>query len=225
MKNKSTRRNCDRDPKKRVQYNNNRYIKKWSLTKRAMDFLGGKCNHCDENHIAALSFHHLDPKEKEFNVCKLMSKTWEELEGELKKCILLCENCHRKYHFNQKRFDENYEEICKRASGEKIRKISVCKRWSLEENNLLIKLCNQGLNSTEISNELKREPSFILRKAKENNLTLTKRRCQKIELTDCLKQKVFELNDKFYTVNQISIETKISYRVVRKILKGDYDGK
>jgi 5-methylcytosine-specific restriction endonuclease McrA len=51
---------------------------------------GDKCAFCGYNrNIAALEFHHLEPKEK------YAINTYEEAN----KCILLCANCHREYHF------------------------------------------------------------------------------------------------------------------------------
>lgn len=46
--------------------------------------------------IEALEFHHLDPTEKEFEISD--RRSWEALTAELDKCILLCANCHREYH-------------------------------------------------------------------------------------------------------------------------------
>lgn len=58
--------------------------------------LGGKCGKCgaDEN----LQFHHMDPKEKLFDITAKSSKPWEQLLVELKKCELRCVECHKKEH-------------------------------------------------------------------------------------------------------------------------------
>lgn len=66
--------------------------------KKAVDLLGGKCSKCGYNEcLAALDFHHEDPTIKEFNL-HCGRRSWEDIEQELKKCILLCANCHRKEH-------------------------------------------------------------------------------------------------------------------------------
>lgn len=58
--------------------------------------LGGKCSKCGYNKcIGALDFHHTDPSTKESVLGKLNSKRFYV---ELKKCILLCANCHREEH-------------------------------------------------------------------------------------------------------------------------------
>ncbi|AKN44340.1 HNH endonuclease [Salmonella phage NR01] len=49
---------------------------------------------------AALEFHHLDPAEKEYSVSTFKSsrRNKEVVLAELKKCVLLCSNCHREIH-------------------------------------------------------------------------------------------------------------------------------
>lgn len=50
--------------------------------------------------LSALEFHHIDPKEKEFNFSHAASKSWDSIKSELEKCVLLCSNCHRHFHHN-----------------------------------------------------------------------------------------------------------------------------
>lgn len=63
-----------------------------------------KCNRCPENHIAYLEFHHSDSEKKEFNVLTLIRSTYsiKKILIEIEKCEVLCANCHRKLHFNEK---------------------------------------------------------------------------------------------------------------------------
>ena len=59
-----------------------------------IDLKGGKCQLCGYSRcISSLTFHHLDPKEKEFNIssCTFSQKRIQE---EFEKCILVCRNCH-----------------------------------------------------------------------------------------------------------------------------------
>ena len=62
------------------------------------------CKKCNENHVACLEFHHRDPKQKEVNVAAVINKCWciARIEKEVAKCIVLCSNCHRKLHWEQK---------------------------------------------------------------------------------------------------------------------------
>ena len=63
-----------------------------------------KCEHCGENHPATLDFHHSNPNEKENNISNMVKDGFskENILKEMKKCIILCSNCHRKLHWEQK---------------------------------------------------------------------------------------------------------------------------
>jgi len=75
--------------------------KRWQARKRkAVELLGGKCQECGYNkNFAALDFHHLDPTKKEHNWKTLRQCKWEVIVKELKKCVLLCKNCHMETHW------------------------------------------------------------------------------------------------------------------------------
>jgi hypothetical protein len=70
------------------------------LREMALSVMGGKCTLCDYNNCgAALDFHHRNPDEKEFGIsADGLTRAWKRVEAELKKCILLCANCHREVH-------------------------------------------------------------------------------------------------------------------------------
>lgn len=62
-----------------------------------------KCEICDENHPACLDFHHINPEEKDFAIGRIMDyMSWRKLKAEIAKCRVLCSNCHRKEHYNQR---------------------------------------------------------------------------------------------------------------------------
>lgn len=66
----------------------------------AIDKLGGKCEICGyKKCIAALTFHHKDSSEKDFTIGAILDYSLEKLDAELKKCMLLCFNCHMELHF------------------------------------------------------------------------------------------------------------------------------
>jgi hypothetical protein len=66
---------------------------------KAIEYKGGKCQNCGYNKcIAAMDFHHLDPKEKDFAISGNAGR-WEIIEKESDKCELLCKNCHAEHHF------------------------------------------------------------------------------------------------------------------------------
>ena len=62
-----------------------------------------KCTKCGFAHPAALDFHHEDPTEKEYNVHRLIANgQFAKAYEEIKKCIVLCSNCHRIHHYDEK---------------------------------------------------------------------------------------------------------------------------
>jgi predicted HNH restriction endonuclease len=67
---------------------------------KAIEFLGGKCIKCGyDKYIEVLEFHHRNPNEKEFSISKSgYCRSWERVSKEIKKCDLLCANCHREIH-------------------------------------------------------------------------------------------------------------------------------
>ena len=74
--------------------------------KKAVDLFGGECTVCGYNkNIAAFDFHHLDPSEKEYNWNTLKCRPWNEVIAELKKCTLLCKNCHSEIHHPEMTLD------------------------------------------------------------------------------------------------------------------------
>lgn len=61
---------------------------------------GGKCIRCGyDKCLKALEFHHIDPSQKEFTISNANFRLKEASE-EIKKCILICANCHRELHDN-----------------------------------------------------------------------------------------------------------------------------
>ena len=87
------------------------------LKEMSVEHMGGKCSICNYNKcINALEFHHLNPDKKDFSIGNNgHTRSWEKIEKELEKCILVCSNCHREIH----------HEINKRLSGEKESQMTV----------------------------------------------------------------------------------------------------
>lgn len=71
----------------------------------AVNYKGGKCERCGYNKCyAVLEFHHNDPSQKEFSLCRSYVTSWKRIKEELDKCKLLCSNCHREAHATEKLF-------------------------------------------------------------------------------------------------------------------------
>ena len=66
------------------------------------------CAKCGETRGYVLDFHHIDPNEKNETIARLTSNTSNinKVYDEIKKCIVLCANCHREFHYLQERNEE-----------------------------------------------------------------------------------------------------------------------
>ena len=67
------------------------YISRWKVERG--------CEICSYKRCAkALHFHHLDSSKKEYKPSNLSSKSIATFHTEIKKCVLLCSNCHAEVH-------------------------------------------------------------------------------------------------------------------------------
>lgn len=62
-----------------------------------------KCNRCPESRPWVLDFHHLNPNEKEGSISNMLStSSRKKILAELDKCEILCSNCHRDLHYQER---------------------------------------------------------------------------------------------------------------------------
>jgi len=47
-----------------------------------------------------LHFHHIDESKKSFSISSNVTRNWADVREELKKCVLVCSNCHMEIHDN-----------------------------------------------------------------------------------------------------------------------------
>jgi hypothetical protein len=78
-------------------------VKAWRkrFKQKLIDSFGGKCGICGYCKCnETLGFHHLDSTTKEFGLGGAMAnpRKWETIVPELRKCVLLCSNCHSEIH-------------------------------------------------------------------------------------------------------------------------------
>ena len=62
---------------------------------------GLKCAKCGYDRCgAALDFHHINPDEKDERIAQMISNRYslDKIYEEIKKCVVLCANCHREFH-------------------------------------------------------------------------------------------------------------------------------
>ena len=67
---------------------------------------------CGENHPACLSFHHKDASLKETDVSVAVGR-WsiERIKKEIAKTVIVCENCHRKHHYDEREQKKREREL------------------------------------------------------------------------------------------------------------------
>ena len=57
------------------------------------------CIVCGEDSSECLDLHHVDPSTKEGDISELFSRwSWARIQDEIRKCVVVCSNCHRKIH-------------------------------------------------------------------------------------------------------------------------------
>lgn len=83
--------------KHKVKYNKVTKLYGRNQKRKLVELFGGVCALClGEFPIAVYDFHHLNPKEKEYKISS--GNTFSKILEEVKKCIMLCSNCHRIIH-------------------------------------------------------------------------------------------------------------------------------
>lgn len=91
------------------------YLKKYSW-KKTIEFRDNLFNYKKDKcckicgwkeHPEILQFHHKDKAKKEFNVSSshLRFILWDKVVEEIKKCILLCPNCHFYLHYKERKYN------------------------------------------------------------------------------------------------------------------------
>jgi predicted HNH restriction endonuclease len=75
-------------------------IRRLRMKKKLVGIKGGVCQVCGYSRcLVALDFHHIDESTKEFELSqRSLTRNWEKIVVEAKKCLLVCANCHREIH-------------------------------------------------------------------------------------------------------------------------------
>ena len=75
---------------------------KWAEYKATLS-----CVKCGQNHPATLDFHHVIRLPTNRKIYELAAGgAWKLIAEELKKCIVLCANCHRIHHYDERKLDK-----------------------------------------------------------------------------------------------------------------------
>ena len=84
----------------RKSRNKSKVARGQKLKARVVNLMDGKCNDCglkyNDKNACVFQVHHKDPSKKLFvvNTRTLINYSWEKILIEIKKCELLCANCH-----------------------------------------------------------------------------------------------------------------------------------
>ena len=78
--------------KERIRFNKQTRMRELGLVKE-------RYAKCGEQRYHLLDYHHIDPNLKSFSLVEYSKHTREEIESEIKKCVVLCSNCHRDFHY------------------------------------------------------------------------------------------------------------------------------
>jgi hypothetical protein len=67
------------------------------------------CVTCGFDHPAALDFHHVEHKKTNKKVHQLVGdgNTKKRILAEIEKCVVLCSNCHRVHHHDERQIKKN----------------------------------------------------------------------------------------------------------------------
>ena len=75
-------------------------VKRQAAKAEAVKRLGGKCLKCGDTRPYVLAFHHIDGDEKDATPSRMLANSQiDDFFNEIKKCVLLCCNCHTEFHY------------------------------------------------------------------------------------------------------------------------------
>lgn len=88
-------------------------VRRWraNTKDRMVKAMGGKCQCCGYNACNnSLAFHHIEPSKKDFSFgsTRANPQKWIGIVEELRKCILVCNNCHGEIHAGVKNIPDKY---------------------------------------------------------------------------------------------------------------------
>ena len=83
--------------------------RKWKIRYNALEFVkrfvedNGGCSECHETDFVVMEFDHIDRSTKTYTISQLVSmgSSIKRIENELRKCRIVCCNCHRRHTAKQ----------------------------------------------------------------------------------------------------------------------------
>ena len=113
FKDKKTQKLSSTCKKCHSQYVANQYAERKQLVEKIKSECG--CAKCGDKRSYVLDFHHLDPKEKDYTIARITSNStkMDTIKKEIEKCVVLCANCHREFHYLEEKQNITIEEYLK----------------------------------------------------------------------------------------------------------------
>ena len=174
--------------------------------------LGGKCCLCGfDDFQEALEFHHVNPAEKSFGIMdsKHVTASLEDQLNELKKCVLVCANCHRGIHQGYYQVPENYQDYY----DDNIAKQLVATKYGAKAG--VIRYCQYCGKEFEVSYK-ERDQKFCSPECAKKSLQRTERPSRE-ELKTLIRNEPFTvLGRKFGVSDKAIAKWCISYNLPSK---------
>ena len=117
----------------------------------AVNTLGGCCSKCGYNkNLSALQFHHINSNDKLFNLDAraFANRSKELILAELKKCVVLCGNCHAEEHYpennitNVESFVKQFDRVKTLSEVDRKLKCSKCGGFRVGRRTTLCRVCS-----------------------------------------------------------------------------------
>ena len=64
-----------------------------------IESLKTSCVKCGEDRPYVIQFHHVNPADKSFGISQCANRSRSVIWKEASKCVCLCANCHREFHY------------------------------------------------------------------------------------------------------------------------------
>lgn len=92
-----SRRSWANNREKRTATDRNRMNARFNF----INSLKQPCVKCGDSRFYVIEFHHIDPTTKLFTISdgQKSHKSKEDVVNEVKKCVCLCRNCHKEFHY------------------------------------------------------------------------------------------------------------------------------
>ena len=211
---------------------------------------GGKCTICGyDKTIAALDYHHVDPKEKDamLSVAMRNGSAWSKIVEEARKCTIVCCRCHREIHAgvtqlpdDYAKFNEEYADIiklrtkefdeCPCCGEEKNKRQKFCSVQCAAKNSRVFEV-----SKDELERLVKDYPYERIGEMFGVTGNAVKKRCKNLGIQllpkrggywrrkelDISKDQLHELL-KTKSINAISTEFKTTHKVIKKLVQ-DYE--